>query len=176
MTTETQTRKRDFLFVVRLGVAEAVRENPLSLLSLDYKDPDRIVAFISPQIHNEITKQLAKNSDLDGVCIRASLSALIQEACEFLEDDQAIENWVKSLEEAIGRLQNYRRERQSSLTALCESCAHPAGEHYRPHLGDVSCGRPDCTCLEFAPLVRVPKSENGPPRLTSTSRGPTVLR
>lgn len=162
-----QMQKTEFFFVTRRGVAEAVDENPQLLLSLDYRVPDRIVAFISPRIHNEVTRQIAKNPDLDGVCMRASLSSMIADACEYLEDDRAIDRWVKALEEAIGHLQNYRRERQTALKASCESCTHPASEHYRPHLGDISCHRRGCGCAEFAPLERLlpkkaPDSQESP--------------
>lgn len=156
-------RTHEFLFAIRHGVAEAVSENPQSLLSLDYTAPDRIVAFVSRQIHNEITKQLAKNPDLDGVAMGASLCKLIQEACEFLEDDDTVDSWVRSLEEAILRLQNYRRDREAALKAACETCAHQASEHYRPHVGDINCSHPDCACSAFAPLVRVvSRNQSGP--------------
>lgn len=166
-----QTQRDEFLFIVRQGVAEAVAENPRFLLSLDYTVPDRIVAFISPAIHNEITRQLAKNPELDGVCVGTSLSRLVQEVCEYLEDDQALDGWVKSLEKAIEQLQDYRRERQSALQASCDGCAHPASEHYRAHLGDISCRSSGCECPEFAPLVRLVPRKANVPQLARASRG-----
>jgi hypothetical protein len=166
-----QTQKTEFLFVIRRGVAEAVDENPQLTLSLDYKVPDPIVAFVSPKIHNEISRQLVKNPGLDGVCLRASLSSLIEDACEFLEDGQAIDRWVTVLEGAIERLRDHKRERETALRAVCEACSHSAIEHYRPHLGDISCHRRGCSCPEFAPLTKLLLKDGSGPQLSSVARG-----
>lgn len=148
-------KKRDFSFIIKNCVAEAVDENPRFVLSLDYKVPDRIVAFISPSTSDEINRQLTRNAVLDGVCISGSLSSLVRDACDYFEDERAIDSWVKSLEEAIDELQDFRCQREASLKKLCESCNHPASEHHRPYLGDIDCNRPDCSCSEFAPMVKV---------------------
>lgn len=155
MQRQIQVSKGNLRFIASRGVAEAVDENPGSVLSLDYRAPDQVVAFISPEFHNEVTRQFAKNSDLDGVCVRTSLRGLIQEGCDYLEDDRALDSWVRSLQEAITQLRNFQRERESALNASCNTCAHQAREHYRPHLGDIQCRHDGCGCPEFSPLTAV---------------------
>ena len=149
--------KIDFFFVTRRGVAEAVDENPQLLLNLDFRVPDQVIAFISPAIHAEVSKQFLKNPDLDGVALRASFSSLITSACEFFEDDKSIEQWIKALEKSIQLLRSHQSERQAALeNALCKRCGHRAADHHQPHQGDLACRQRDCTCSEYvglAPLV-----------------------
>ncbi len=169
------TQKTDFSFTYDRGVAEAVDENPRFLLSIGYQIPGQIVAFISPQAHNEMAKQFLKNPNLDGVSIRASLSGLLDAALEYFEDEKAIDLWLQALEKAIGQLRDFKGERRTALqSSMCDHCAHPASDHYRPHVGDLNCNHADCGCSEFSPLVK-PDGSYVPRPPLGTSQGTSRL-
>jgi hypothetical protein len=161
------SQKPDLLFVTRKGVSEAVDENPHFVLSLDFRNPDRIVAVVSPELHREINKQFVKNPELDGVAVGASLSAMVSAACEFLEDDKAIDHWLDSLESVIELLRAFKNERYDALNSnLCDRCNHRAVDHYRPYIGDISCHFSGCSCPEFSPLSRITAKRELRPNLT----------
>jgi hypothetical protein len=149
------------LFVNRRRVAEAIGDNPQLLLALDHRVPGRIVAFVSPEIQREVTKQWVRDPDLDGVCIGASLRTLIDEFGECVEDDDEIDRLVGTLSEAIDQLRTLQKERHAFLeTQICERCSHTARLHFRPHVGEISCQQTDCQCEAFDPLVESPSKRN----------------
>ena len=149
----TESLKNKLEFRMNRGVAEASSDNPHFVFNLDRNIPDRIVAFISPDSHRDIGAQFARNPDLDGVALRGSLSGLVNSVCEYLEDEESIDGWVNALEDAIGQLRAFQRERAITLsTSLCDDCAHSAHDHYRPNEGDINCRRDGCECAQFGPL------------------------
>ncbi|MDO8432704.1 MAG: hypothetical protein Q7S58_09875 [Candidatus Binatus sp.] len=144
------------LFTIRLGVAEAAEDNSQFILSFDYLDPSRIVAFISPEIHQEMGKQFAQTPGLDGVSLSASLSSLIRDSCEYLENESAVNQLIASLESAVQQLRSFQNDRDAALrAAVCDRCSHLAFDHYRPDSGEIRCLHRDCECPEFAPLRRM---------------------
>jgi len=146
----TSQRSADLLFVTHRGVAEAVDDNPRRLLALDHRVPGRIVAFVSPEIQREIARQMAKDPELDGVSIGASLSSLIDEVCDYIEDNDGIDRLMSTLSEAIERLKAVKGQRRAFLEAtLCDRCGHPALQHFRPNVGEIGCDHSGCNCEAF---------------------------
>ena len=167
--------KREATFVNSKGVVVADDRQGVSL-ALVPNQPGRITAYISPETHRLIENQFCKNPNLDGVVLTTSLTSLVAAALEFFEDEPSLDQWLISLEEAAENIRSFKRERQVALaTTFCESCAHPASDHFLPHVGELNCKIEACNCEEFFPLtVPTAKTEANPSGLAGWR--PKVLR
>lgn len=146
------------------GVAQIDDDNPGFVIGLDYNLPDRIYAFISPELRDQINGLFAKNPGIDAVSISASLSCLVSNASEFFEDDREIDKWIQGLQSAIEYLNLFKKERRRAMeTTFCQRCIHALAVHSRPHNGEMSCHQEGCSCSQFA-MSNDLEEENVPPR------------
>lgn len=145
--------KRELTFVNSKGIVIA-DDRQAVFLALVPNQPGQITAFISPETHRLVENQFCKNPSLDGVVLTTSLTSLVSEALEFFEDEPSLDRWLISLEEAAEKIRSFKRERQVALaTTFCESCFHPASDHFVPHVGELNCKNEACNCEEFFPLT-----------------------
>jgi hypothetical protein len=154
-------RKVNRPFSIRKGVAEAREDNPEFLLSLDCASPDRVVVFISPEVHNAAGRQFMRNRELDGVMFGASLRSLVEQACSCFEDERDLDRWILVFSKALRNLEEFKNQRRAAMQeAVCDGCGHPATEHYEPNVGDLRCRHEGCQCVEFGPLAPVEPEES----------------